>query len=144
MTRYRLRRLRLLTAALALAATAVMAACSATPSSTSSTGKDRPSTTARLEIVRPTASETTGTDPTVEVNLVGATVVQATTGPLKPDEGHIHLFVDGQLVSMAYGTTQELHGLAPGTHSLQAEFVATDHAPFANRVVAGVIFEVKP
>jgi hypothetical protein len=137
------RRHPLLLLAAALALVAVTGACSS-KSPTKSSSADRPSTTARLEIVRPTASAKTGPDPTVEVNLIGATVVQATTGPLRPDEGHIHLFVDGQLVSMAYGTTQDLHGLAPGTHTLQAEFVATDHAPFSNRVVAGVIFEVEP
>lgn len=31
-----------------------------------------------------------------------------------------------------------------GPHSVQAEFVATDHAPFANRVVAAVLFTVSP
>jgi hypothetical protein len=44
---------------------------------------------------------------------------------------------------MAYGETQPLHGLRAGAHSLQAEFVATDHQPFANRVVAAVLFNVK-
>jgi hypothetical protein len=79
----------------------------------------------------------------LQLDLVGATVVAATTGPLRPDEGHIHVSLDGRLVSMAYGTTQPLHGLTPGSHSVRAEFVATDHAPFRNRVVAAVLFEVR-
>jgi len=44
---------------------------------------------------------------------------------------------------MAYSTTQELKGLTPGAHSVQVEFVAIDHLPFSNRVVAAVLFTVK-
>jgi hypothetical protein len=105
------------------------------------TGK-RPTTTAHLVILHPTPNEVTGTKVTLQLGLSGATVVQRTNGPLTPNEGHIHVSVDGQLVSMAYGTTQDLD-LKPGDHSVQAEFVATDHAPFANRVVAAVLFTVK-
>lgn len=102
----------------------------------------RPTTTARLQILAPTPNETTGPDTEVKVDLIGAKVVPQTTGPLRPDEGHIHVSVDGQLVSMAYTTEQPLPHLAPGQHSVQAEFVAIDHAPFANRVVAAVLFTV--
>jgi hypothetical protein len=28
----------------------------------------------------------------------------------------------------------------PGQHTVQAEFVATDHQPFSNRVLAAVVF----
>ena len=49
--------------------------------------------------------------------------------------------VDGKLVTMTYGLSQQLH-LTPGTHTVQAEFVASDHRPFANRVVAAVVFQV--
>jgi hypothetical protein len=55
------------------------------------------------------------------VNLVGTKVVPQTTALIKPDEGHIHVSVDGRLVSMAYGAEQELPQLAPGPHSVQAE-----------------------
>ena len=103
----------------------------------------RPSTTARLQTLQPVPNEVTGPDLTVKLNLIGAWVVKASSGKLRPNEGHIHLSVDGRLVSMAYGETQPLHGLRPGAHSLQAEFVATDHQPFANRVVAAVLFNVK-
>jgi hypothetical protein len=105
----------------------------------------RPTTSARLQIVSPRPNEVTGPDPTLQLNLVGARVVPATQvkGQLRGDEGHIHVLVDGKLVSMAYGTTQDLHSLSPGAHSVQAEFVATDHLPFANRVVAAVLFQVQ-
>lgn len=104
----------------------------------------RPTTTAKLRIVRPAANAQTGPDTTLEIALQGAHVVPQTAGPLRPDEGHIHVSVDGKLVSMAFETTQELHALTPGSHTLQAEFVAADHVPFRNRVTAAVIFEVKP
>ena len=50
---------------------------------------------------------------------------------------------DGTVVAMAYGDSQVLKGLTPGQHSVQVDFVATDHIPFLNRVTAGVLFTVK-
>jgi hypothetical protein len=102
----------------------------------------RPTTAAKLTILEPTANEVTGTKVTLKLALTGATVVNRTSGALSPTEGHIHVSVDNQLVSMAFGTPQDLN-LTPGNHSVSAEFVATDHAPFANRVVAVVLFTVK-
>jgi hypothetical protein len=108
-----------------------------------STVPQRPVTTARIQILEPTPNQESGPDLTVKVNLLGAKEVQPAQGTVKPDEGHIHIVLDGQIVAMAYGTQQDLHGLKPGTHSLQAEFVAIDHLPFQNRVTAAVIFSVK-
>jgi len=51
--------------------------------------------------------------------------------------------LDGTVVAMAYGDSQVLKGLTPGQHSVQVDFVATDHIPFLNRVTAGVLFTVK-
>jgi hypothetical protein len=34
--------------------------------------------------------------------------------------------------------------MTSGPHTMTAEFVATDHAPFKNRVVAAVLFQVQP
>lgn len=112
-------------------------------SSGSSAAKDRPTTAARLQIVSPEPNAVTGPDLTIQLDLIGAQIVQAVTGPLRGDEGHIHVSVDGKLISMAYGTTQDLHGMTPGPHTMSAEFVATDHAPFKNRVVAAVLFQVQ-
>jgi hypothetical protein len=126
-----------------IAATALLvAACS---SGSSSGAKGRPSTDARLEIVSPTPSQVTGPDITLKFNLTGATVVppQQVSGPLRGDQGHIHVKLDGALVSMAYGTEQPLTGLTPGTHTVQAEFVAVDHQPFSDPPVSAVVFQVK-
>ena len=110
---------------------------------TATSTADRPTTTVKLRIVRPAPNEQTGADTVAEIELIGGRVVPRTSGPLRPDEGHIHVSVDGKLISMAFETKQELKGLTPGPHTLQAEFVAADHVPFRNRVTAAVIFEVK-
>src|SRR5438309_4174621 len=75
----------------------------------------RPLTSARLQILQPAPNEVTGADLTIRFAVVGGTVVPATkvSGPLRGDQGHIHVSVDGALVSMAFGTTQDLHGLRP-------------------------------
>jgi hypothetical protein len=85
----------------------------------------------------------TGPDVPVQFQVEGATVSPPQKNKLSPNEGHIHVTVDGKLVAMAYGTSTELLGLDPGLHTLQAEFVANDHLPFANRVIAVVLFTVK-
>jgi hypothetical protein len=81
----------------------------------------------------------------VRLQLDGAHVVPSTQvgGALRLDRGHIHLSVDGQLVAMPQRLVDRVPGLAPGAHTIEAEFVATDHVSFANRVVAAVTFEVR-
>jgi len=91
----------------------------------------------------PKYPEVTDPDVTVKVNLIGAHEVQPSAGTIRPDEGHIHVSLDGSVVAMAYSTTRELKGLIPGTHSVQVEFVAIDHLPFRNRVIAAILFTVK-
>lgn len=118
-------------------------ACAPSNSSTSSTA--RPRTSAHLQIDSPTPNQVvTGTSTDLKLSLRGATVVapNQVTG-VDPTEGHIHVSVDGKLVSMTYGLRQPLTGLTPGTHTVQAEFVASDHRAFANRVVAAVVFQVQ-
>ena len=88
------------------------------------------------QVVQPTVN--------LQVALTGGHVVPQTTSELKPDEGHVHVSLDGKVVSLYSGTTQELTGLTPGQHSVQVEFVAADHAPFTNRPVAAVLFTVAP
>ena len=121
-----------------------LAACGKSKSSSTTSSSvatsTRPTTTAKIFIVSPTASEVTGPNITLQFRLVGGEVVPAATKPEGGTKGHIHVFVDDQLVSMAFGTTQPLNGLSPGQHSLRAEFVATDHLPFRNRQIAEVLF----
>ncbi len=121
-----------------LAVVSIGAGCSG-----SSSG--RPETPATLEIISPRPNATTGTDVDLRLRLRGAKIVETnqTGGKIRPDRGHIHVSVDGQITQMYYGTHLTVPGLTPGSHIIQAEFVAADHAPFANRVVAAVTFDVQ-
>ena len=79
----------------------------------------------------------------VVLTLTGATIVSTTSTNIRPDQGHVHLYVDNVLVSMNYGLEQDLP-VHPGTYVLKAEFVAADHAPFNPRVWSPeTIFSVK-
>jgi hypothetical protein len=78
----------------------------------------------------------------VTVAIQNAHIVQATTLNLHPDEGHVHLLIDGNLQRMGYTLTQSF-SLAPATYTMQAEFVASDHAPFSPRVMSKkIVFTV--
>jgi hypothetical protein len=118
----------------------VLSACGGGGSTTTAS---RPHTDATLLIISPTPNEVTGADVPVRFEVDGATVSPPQKNNLVPNEDHIHVNLDGKLVTMAYGTSTELSGLSPGLHTLQAEFVANDHLPFANRVIAVVLFTVK-
>ena len=85
------------------------------------------------------------TGPTVHVvmTLQNAHMAATTSTDLRPDEGHVHLYVDNALVTMNYGLEQDLP-VSPGHYVLEAEFVASDHAPFSPRVRSdAVVFTVK-
>jgi hypothetical protein len=115
----------------------------ASPSATVAT--ERPTSSAELSIASPRNGERiTGDSVRLEIDLQGAEVVEQTSTDLRPDEGHLHVMLDGTLVSMTSGTSQRLTDLTPGEHLLQVEFVANDHAPFDPRVLAAVTFEVRP
>ncbi len=121
----------------------LFASASAVPSVASPSGS-RPSSPAIVTIASPTPNEVVS-GPTVHVVIAlrNATIVSATTTNIRPDQGHVHLYVDNVLVSMNYGLTQDLP-VHPGTYLLKAEFVASDHVPFDPRVWSNeVIFTVK-
>jgi hypothetical protein len=129
----------------AVAALTLLSTACGSDSGSSNGAGDRPSTDARLEIVSPAPSSVTGPNTLLKFNLIGATVLppEQTTGPLKGDEGHIHVRLDGTLITMVYGLEQPLNNLSAGPHTVQAEFVAVDHQPFANPPVAAVVWQVK-
>ena len=129
--------------AVALTAALVVARCAGTASPSPSptpTAGPRPSSPAVVAISEPTSgTQLTGPKVHVAMTLSGGTIVPATTTAITPTEGHIHLYVNGAVVSMNYGLEQDI-SLTPGTYVLKAEFVAADHAPFNPRVWSAEIF----
>jgi hypothetical protein len=109
----------------------------------SPTSAPRPASPATVQIVEPANGATVvGTSVHVVLKLTGGKVVTETTTNIRPDEGHVHLYLNGQLVSMNYGLEQDLP-VTTGTYVFRAEFVAADHAPFNPRVESTeVVFTV--
>jgi hypothetical protein len=132
-------------AAAALISMLVLAACSKSAGAGSGqTPITRPSSLAVLKILSPTNGEVvTGSDVKIEVSLKGARIVPATTTHITPDRGHLHVYLDNQLVGMNFATSDDVTGVAPGMHVLRVEFVASDHRPFDPRVFTAVTFQVK-
>lgn len=104
---------------------------------------ERPSSTAELEILEPEAgNEIEGSTVELRIRLDGARIVPETTTEVMPDEGHLHVLLDDELISMTDGLEQSIPDVAAGAHRITVEFVAADHAPFDPRVVAVTTFEV--
>jgi hypothetical protein len=142
--------------AVALALAAALAACSSggsggqggsdgqagTPPTTAAA--DRPSSPAKLTIDAPHNGQVVkGSSVELHLGLRNAKIVAVTTTNIRPDQGHVHVMLDGRLVSMNYGLSEALSKLTPGTHLLQVEFVAADHLPFDPRVLTQAAFEVR-
>jgi hypothetical protein len=91
-------------------------------------------------------SDTTvhGRTPEVRLGLKAPRILSQSSTRIRPDQGHVHLLVDGKLVTMKYRLNERLPTLSPGQHLVQVEFVAADHAPFEPRVLAQAAFQVAP
>jgi hypothetical protein len=98
----------------------------------------RPSTDAKISFIVPANGEVFHGNPAkvpVAVRLTGGKIVPFISTHLIPNEGHIHLYLDGNIVLMSFGTRTSLQ-VEPGRHKLTAEFVAVDHGPWDPRVLA--------
>jgi hypothetical protein len=128
------------TAALLLAS-GCASGSTANPSPTGqATNPVRPTSPAVVTITEPASgAQLSGTSVHTVLRLSDARIVSATTTDLRPDEGHIHLYVNNALVAMNYGLEQDF-AVVPGTYVLKAEFVAADHAPFNPRVWSPEVF----
>jgi hypothetical protein len=144
-----LRALKLAKFAAFLLVPGALAACAGPGSSASTTPASpsigsRPSSPAVVRIVQPKSGATvSGSTLHIVLSLQNAVIVKQTSTNIRPDQGHVHLYVDNVLVSMNYGLVQDLP-VHKGTYVLKAEFVASDHAPFNPRVYSPtVVFTVK-
>ena len=98
---------------------------------------------ATLAIVEPTSGAVIkGTRARIRAELTGGRIIFETTPRLAPDEGHLHLKLDGKLTTMT-PNLEELIVVTPGPHVVELEFVANDHLPFNPRVISVVAFKVE-
>ncbi len=103
----------------------------------------RPRSAATLAIVEPLPGATiSGATIQIRLVLTGGRLVLQTSTRLVPDEGHIHVKLDGQLVSMTAGLEQQVP-VTTGPHVIEAEFVANDHLPFNPRILTTLPFVVR-
>ena len=104
----------------------------------------RPSSPAKLDILTPRNGQVIkGKKVPIRLTLNNAHVIKSTSSNIDPGKGHIHVLLDGSVVSMNYGLKNIIPKIPPGTHTLRVEFVASDHLPFDPRVFQEVAFEVK-
>jgi len=110
---------------------------------------ERPSSPATLTIVEPApGAEVDGDSVPVRLELEGGTIVEEVSPELTPTEGHVHLALDGETITLLGTLEEDLATLAggplePGQHILEAEFVAKDHGFFIPRVTSTVTFTVR-
>ncbi len=105
----------------------------------------RPSTPVKITLISPVSGSTVhGTSVLVRVSVTGGEVSTVTfplgSRPVTPTEGHVHLYLNNQLIYMSY-TLQQKITVQPGVeYSMYAEFVAQDHYPFNPRDVTPTVF----
>ena len=101
----------------------------------------RPSTPVKITLLAPASGEVVhGTTLVVKVSITGGVVTTATTSDITPTKGHVHLYLNNQLILMSYTLSQPI-SVKPGLeYSMYAEFVAQDHYPFEPRDVTPTIF----
>jgi hypothetical protein len=101
----------------------------------------RPSTPVKITLIAPTSGEVVhGTTLVVRVSITGGVVTSAVTADITPTKGHVHLYLNNQLIYMQYTLSQPIT-VKPGLeYSMYAEFVAQDHFPFAPRDVTPTVF----
>ena len=103
----------------------------------------RPRTQASVEIASPKPGEVVdGGKIDVGIRLSDGKLAGLSSTRNIEGQGHLHLSLDGKLVSMTGEAEQRIEA-SPGEHQLTAEYVANDHAPFCKRVTDRVRFTVR-
>ena len=67
---------------------------------------------------------------TITTTVDGFTLTSADTTDPVPAEGHLHLFVDGQLATMVYEAEYLLTDLEPGDHQIMVTLSTNDHLAY--------------
>jgi hypothetical protein len=134
--------------AVVLVAAVTLAACGGDSTEPSGAGEStsaaRPESPAKIAIKVPTNGAVVKTgDVDLELSLDGGEVVEPSVTKVTPTTGHIHVELDGVVVSMKYGLSQTVEVEDSGTHTLRVEFVAADHLPFDPRVTDEIAFTAK-
>jgi hypothetical protein len=124
----------------AVVAVVVLAALGAACGSKSSA---RPTTPAKLAILAPAPGAVTGSSVDLRMAVTHASLATATGTAVDPAKGFIHVSVDGHLVGITSNPNQVVSHLTSGPHTIEAQFVASDHRPFANAVTASVSITVR-
>ena len=101
----------------------------------------RPTSTGTITVLEPQAGATVAVGAvTVRIDLQGATISEVVSTDLTPDEGHIHVALDGTTLTLLSRETYVIDDVGPGPHILNVEFAAKDHGPFNPPVVVLVPF----
>ena len=64
----------------------------------------------------------------IHLRINGGKIVPITSLHVVTNEGHVHLYLEGSLLSMTGLDTRTI--VLPREHTLRAEFVAVDHGSF--------------
>jgi hypothetical protein len=101
----------------------------------------RPPSPVKITLLSPTNGEVVqGTTVLVRVAVSGGIVTPILSSIVNPRKGHVHLYLNNQLIFMSYTLSQEI-AVKPGLeYSMYAEYVAQDHYPFSPRDVTPTIY----
>lgn len=100
----------------------------------------------KLTIVSPKNDEViVGSTAHITVTVSGGTIEPTFSTNVSPTVGHIHLYMNSELVAMSYVTATDI-SVDPGAeYSLYAEWVAADHGSFTPRdITPRIYFAVSP
>ncbi|MGH2689435.1 MAG: hypothetical protein ACRDKW_11585 [Actinomycetota bacterium] len=123
---------------------ALAAGCSGESGGGTPTSAPRPASMGTLTILEPTPGTVVSTDTIhVKVKVDGATILDDPgIVDVKPNEGHIHVSLDGKPQNMLYDDETDV-AVTSGRHLLEVEFVAGDHFRFNPAVKQAVTFTVE-
>jgi hypothetical protein len=134
----------LLIGVVALALVAAACSSNSTPRTKASPSGGRLSSPARLLFLSPKPDQTIeGGRLVARLSLMAARIVPRATTRITPTTGHVHLSLDGRIVTIYAGLDYAFTDLKAGRHLLLAEFVAANHVPFDPRVTTTVTFTVR-